>query len=174
MNKQGTLVLLCSSMILCSAMSRFGQREVQMKDQPAQKIRPLTDADKKRLRDQRAVVEKFLGDEDSRQKYQTAAGKLGTIRAILQSNIFKPSQTYELQCLGIVLGDAFVQELKMEWVMVEDDHGRDPAVRLPGTSIILFPLTMISKRVERGEKVDVFDLFNGVAAKVDEVQRKDH
>jgi hypothetical protein len=60
----------------------------------------------------------------------------------------------------------------MEWVMVEDEHSRDPAVRLPKTTIILFPLTMISKRVERGEKVDVFDLFNGVAAKVEQMQRQ--
>lgn len=57
-------------------------------------------------------------------------------------------KTCELQCLGIVLGDAFVQELKMEWVMVEDDGGRDPAVQPAGTTIILYPLTMISKRVE--------------------------
>ena len=59
----------------------------------------------------------------------------------------------------------------MEWVTVEDDSGRDPAVQLPGTTIILYPLTMISKRFERGEKVDVFDLFNGIVAKVDESQR---
>jgi hypothetical protein len=105
-------------------------------------------------------------------RHQTVAGKLGTIRAILQANAFKPDQTYQLQCLGIVLGDALVQELKMEWVKVEDERGRDPAVQLPGTTIILYPLTMISKRIERGEQVDVFDLFNGIAAKVDEVQRK--
>ena len=67
----------------------------------------------------------------------------------------------------MLLGDAFVLELGMEWVTVEDEHGRDPAVRVPGTSTLLFPLTMISKRVERGEAVDVFDLFNGIAARVD-------
>jgi Domain of unknown function (DUF3806) len=137
-----------------------------MTAQPAQKITELTDADQERLLDQRAVVEKCIADEGSRQNYQTAAGKLGTIRAILHENAFKPDQTYELQCLGIVLGDAFVQDLKMEWVMVEDEWGRDPAVRLPGTSVILFPLTMISRRVERGEMVDVFDLYNGIAAEL--------
>jgi hypothetical protein len=31
---------------------------------------------------------------------------------------------------------------------------------------------MISKRIERGENVDVFDLFNGVAANVEEMQRQ--
>ncbi len=134
-----------------------------------QTIMALIEADQERLRDQRAVVEAYLGNEDSKQKYQTAAGKLGTIRAILQAGIFRRDQTYELQCLGIVLGDAFVQELGMEWIMVEDEYGRDPAVRMPGTTIILHPLTIISKRVERGEQVDVFDLFNDHAARVDEL-----
>jgi hypothetical protein len=31
---------------------------------------------------------------------------------------------------------------------------------------------MISKRVERGETVDVFDLFNGVAEQMEEAQRR--
>jgi hypothetical protein len=142
-----------------------------MKSESPQKITALTEADQKRMRDQRAVIEQYLPDDGSRQKYKRAAGKLGIIRAILDRNQFKPTQTYELQCLGIVLGDAFVQDLKMEWVMVENESGRDPAVRLPKTTIIMFPLTMISKRVERGERVDVFDVFNGVTAKVEEMQR---
>ena len=66
--------------------------------------------------------------------------------------------------MGIVFGDVFVQDMGFSWVMVEDEHGRDPAIRYRETSIILFPLTMISKRIERGEQVDVFDLYNGVAA----------
>jgi hypothetical protein len=86
--------------------------------------------------------------------------------------VFKPSQTYELQSMGIVLGDAFVQELGMEWVIVQDTYGRDPAVRLPRTSIIIFPLTMISKRIEKGEQVDVFDLFNGVANEVEALRKR--
>ena len=129
------------------------------------------EADQKRLRDQRAVVEAFLANEDTG-KYRHPAGKLGLIRAILESGTFKAIQTYELQYLGIVLGDAFVQEMKMEWVMVEDEYRRDPAVRMPGTTIILFPLTMISKRIERGERVDVFDIFNWAAAKVEELQQR--
>jgi len=137
-----------------------------------QKVTALTDEDQQRLTEQRAVVERYLKNEDSRNKYQTPAGKLGTIRAILQADVFKSTQTYELQCLGIVLGDTFVQELGMEWVMVEDEYGRDPAVRIPETSIILFPLTMISKRIEQGEEVDVFALFNGVVAEVDELKSK--
>ena len=124
------------------------------------------------MREQRALVERYLGNEDSKQKYETPAGKLGTIRAILQGDVFKPDQTYELQCLGIVFGDALAQEIGMEWIIVEDEYGRDPAIRLPKTTIIVYPMTMISKRTERREKVDVFELFNRIVADVEELQRR--
>lgn len=74
--------------------------------------------------------------------------------------MFQPEQTAALQSLGIVLGDALRSHVA-EWVMVEDQY-RDPAVRVRGTSVLLFPLTMISKRVEAGEPVDVFAMFNGL------------
>ena len=137
-----------------------------------QKVSPLNAEDKKRLQKQRAIVESKLSNDESRVKYQKAAGKLGTLRAILKAGMFKPDHTYELQSLGVVLGDAFVQELGMEWIVVEDEYGRDPALRLPRTTIIMYPLTMISKRVERGEEVDVFEMFNGVADQVDEMKSK--
>jgi hypothetical protein len=49
------------------------------------------------------------------------------------------------------------------WIIVQDQNGRDPAIRYKQTSLILFPLTMISKRIERGEIVDIFALYNGIA-----------
>lgn len=164
--------ILWLGIILSTDSCGSRQLEKPMLNQSEQKITSLTEADQQRLCEQRAVVERYLSDDASRQKYQSAAGKLGTVRALLEAKTFKPTQTYELQCLGIVLGDAFVQELKMEWVVVEDQDGRDPAVRVPGKTIILYPLTMISKRVERGEKVDVFEMFNGVAAKVEEMKKE--
>jgi hypothetical protein len=138
----------------------------------AQQVSSPTPKDAERLEQQRKAIEKYLGDERSKQNYRTAAGKLGLLRALVEQRVFKPNQTYELQSMGIVLGDAFVQEFGMEWVMVSDAYGRDPAVRVPKTSIIVFPLTMISKRVEKGEQVDVFDLFNGVADHVEKLRKK--
>lgn len=139
-----------------------------------QKVTALSPKDAARLAAQRAVVERYLADEGSKQNYRTAAGKLGLLRALIERRTFKPSQTYELQSMGVVLGDAFVQELGLEWVIVQDSQGRDPALRVPRTSILLFPLTMISKRIEGGEQVDVFELFNGVAERVENVRAKSH
>jgi hypothetical protein len=43
----------------------------------------------------------------------------------------------------------------LDWTMVSDEYGRDPALRYKKTDTVFFPLTMISKRVERDEPVDV-------------------
>lgn len=171
----GMRILVCVTLVAAGFLlgcSRKDSAESKGGKPGEQKITGLTAADQERLRDQRAVVERYLGNPDSKEKYKTAAGKLGIIRAILQGNVFQANQTYELQSLGIVLGDVFVQDLGMEWVIVEDELGRDPAVRLPNTSVLLYPMTMISKRIERGEAVDVFVLYNGIAAQVNEVKVK--
>ena len=138
---------------------------------PGQRIEPLNADDLARIAKQRAMIERYLGsDAENFRKYQFVAGKLGLLRALLEQQVFKSTQTYELQCMGIVLGDALVQHCGTEWRVAEDEHGRDPCVQVPGTTIILFPLTMISKRVERSEQVDVFALFNQSAAKIAELK----
>ncbi len=123
----------------------------------------LSDADLERLEEQRAVVTRLL-DDGGLEKFDTPPGKLGALRAILDAAVFSPEQTYELQSMGIVLGDVFVQHMGFHWIMVEDEYGRDPAIKFEDTNVILFPLTMISKRVEQGETVDVLDLYGGIAA----------
>ena len=131
----------------------------------AQTFHALTEADQAQLAAQRAVVEKYLGnDPQNLENYATAAGKLGLLRAILEAGLFGPTHTYELQCMGVVFGDVFVLVCGWEWSMVTDELGRDPCIRVPSSSIVLYPLTMISKRIELGETVDVFALFDEIAA----------
>lgn len=133
-----------------------------------QTVTPLAEADLANVETGRAWVRDFFTPE-ARHKYDMLTEKLRLLQSILDAGWIEPSETAKLQCLGITLGDALVQELGMEWVMVEDEYGREPAIRMPGTTVILFPLTMISKRIERGETVDVGDLFRGVATRAREL-----
>lgn len=138
-----------------------------------QVFRDLTDQDRSWLADQRSRVEQLLvGNPDAQRKYQTSAGKLGTIRAVLEGGVFRADQTFELQGLGIVLGDAISAERGLDWKMVEDQYGISPCLVLEGTSVVLYPQTMISRHVERGETVDVFDLFNWLCGQIDELKAK--
>jgi hypothetical protein len=91
--------------------------------------------------------------------YDTLEGKLRLLDTILKENWIEPNETWKLQSLGITFGDALAQKMELFWVAVEDEHGRDPALHDKGTTIVMFPLTTISKKVERGEIVDVRELF---------------
>ena len=129
----------------------------------SQKMLPLSPEESQRLESQRNLVKQYLGDADSLKKFESSAGKLGTIRALLATGKFPAEKTHELQSMGVVLGDVFVQDLGFHWILVQDEFGTVPAIQYENTTIILYPLTMISKRVEKGETVDIFDLYNGIA-----------
>ena len=53
---------------------------------------------------------------------------------------------------------------------LEDEYGIDPALQLPDTTLILFPLTMISKRIKTGQDVDIYELYDGSKEKVNEIK----
>jgi Domain of unknown function (DUF3806) len=111
-------------------------------------------------------------DESARQQYDTLEGKLRLLDAILRNKWVAADETLKLQCLGVAFGDAVAQKIGLTWVALEDDYGRDPALALEGTSIHLFPLTQISKRVEQGEEVDVYDLFERACSTIERLRRE--
>jgi hypothetical protein len=136
-----------------------------------QKIEELSSEDISRVEAQRKWVREHYPPE-SEEKYQTLDGKLMLLDAILKNKWIEPNETLKLQCLGITFGDALAQKLGLKWVAVEDEYGRDPALIAEGTSIITFPLTSISKRIENGEGVDVFNLFENACAKINELKQQ--
>ncbi|MEO7722524.1 MAG: DUF3806 domain-containing protein [Pseudolysinimonas sp.] len=87
---------------------------------------------------------------------------LSVITALLNDGI-RPDETWKLQSLGVVLGDVMSRLMSLPWVVVDDEYGRDPALDFGGVGNLLFPLTMISKRVEAGETVDVYELVSTTA-----------
>lgn len=84
---------------------------------------------------------------------------LSVIQSLLDQELVGPADEQELFALGVLLGDVYVSEYQLEWKNYEDEIGKSRAVCLPRTQQCLFPITMISKRVKRGFKVDVNDVY---------------
>jgi hypothetical protein len=59
----------------------------------------------------------------------------------------------------VAFGDVLTSELPLRWMMVTDEYGTDPTLRFKNTTVQINALTMISKRVERDERVDVSELL---------------
>jgi len=120
-------------------------------------ITPPLDSDITRLAQHRMFVE-TLAAEHLKLGLPGDDGDLAVLQRLIDRNILAADDTYELQSLGVVFGMRLVDAIEgLDWAIVEDEYGRDPALRYLDTSLVLFPLTMISKRVEDGAQVDVFE-----------------
>jgi len=148
----------------------FGQSANDSAPEP--KFSELSHEDSERLDQQRALVAAA-----AKQRYGTAAlsrtkRDLPIIQRLIDDKVFKKSQAYELQCLGVVFGDVLASELSLRWVMITDEYGTGPTLRFKNTSININALTMISKRVERDEQLDVFRLLQKNREALSEAEKR--
>lgn len=114
-------------------------------------------------------VEALVRERFGQESLKGFISDLDALQALLDDGVTGKTETFRLQSLGLVLGQVFEKILGLHWVMVEDQCGRDPALRFKETSIIVFPLTMISKRVERRERFNCHGALNGLRDKVEEL-----
>jgi hypothetical protein len=78
---------------------------------------------------------------------------------LIDDDAFNKTQPYELRSLGVAFGDVLASELPLSWVMVTDEYGTDLTLRYKDKPVNINALTMISKRVERGEVVNLARLL---------------
>lgn len=133
------------------ALGLLGILYAQSNHEPA--FTELSKADGSRLEQQRAVVVAAVKRYGAASLTRTKAD-LPVLQKVINNRVFKKSQTYELQCLGVAFGDVLASELPLRWVMVTDEHGTDPTLRFKQTTVQVNALTIISKRIERDEPVD--------------------
>ena len=98
---------------------------------------------------------------------------LALLQRTLDGGSLQRDATPPLQALGIAFGALFsTLNPDYDWCMVEDEYGRDPALRYRDTSLLLFPLTLLSKRIEDDGHVDVAGLYHGLLEQLDDIIRK--
>ena len=129
-------------------------------------IKPLSHELSEELESKRSWVRNHYA-ENSNELYNTLDGKLNLLTTILKNNWIKKGETIKFQCLGITFGDALIQYIDgMKWVEYSDEHGIDPALQYENTSIIIFPQTMISKRIEDNVEVNIPLLLEETSAEI--------
>lgn len=132
---------------------------------------PIPPEDQAHMDRQRDWVRGHYNPE-SQSKYDTTAGKVRILGAILSNKWIEPHETWKLQSLGVTLGDILAADHELEWTMVSDEDGTEPALRQAGTSLVLFPVTMISKRIENGEDVEIHQLLRQIKSGIDEARQQ--
>ena len=91
---------------------------------------------------------------------------LAYFQALVDQRVLRPEQTEEWQALGVVFGDLLVNEFGLRWVIYEDELGASKALRWRKTDNFVFHVTVFSKRVQFGEKIDVTEIYNTLEAEI--------
>lgn len=100
---------------------------------------------------------------------------LALLQRVLDFKFLEPEATYSLQALGIAFGKVFVENnAHYDWWMIEDEYGRDPAIRYKETTLLVFPQTMLSKRIEDGDEVDVEAMYSGLCEQLEEIRLENY
>lgn len=87
---------------------------------------------------------------------------LDTLQRIINNELVAVDDHETQQALGVVLGNVMLADFPttFEWKVYEDDLGRSRAICVKQTSSCLFPITMLSRRMEVGTKPDVKKVYD--------------
>jgi len=134
------------------------------------RISPLTAHDERQMGEQRSKVEELARRHVGTPLTGGASREdLRILQEILDKQVLSRDQTWELQALGVALGDVMAEQLGLTWVAIEDELGRSRALRFRESEDLIFPVTMISKRVEVKVRFRVLDLFEKTSSRVDDL-----
>lgn len=122
-------------------------------------ISALEEGDLQYLQNQRQRIDDLARRHLGRQLQQQAPYDLQILQDLLERRIVASGDSLLLQAMGVVLGDLYVAELGLHWVILQDKLGRSRALRWKEEPDLLFPITMISRRVEAGSRVDIAAVY---------------
>lgn len=123
-------------------------------------IGELTYLDRGFMRQQRELINDVAANNLGRRFAGDKVRDLDLLQSLLDQELVKPDQTRELQAMGLILGELLATELGMHWVIYEDKHGRSRALRYAETDNYLFPMTMISRRLEADNHTSVVIIYD--------------
>jgi hypothetical protein len=101
-------ITLLLAMVLLSFVTSFSKQKAAQPTMP--KFSELSDEDRTRLEQQRAVVATAAKQRYGTSSLRKTAADLPVLQRLIDDKVFSKTQTYELQSLGIAFGDVLASE----------------------------------------------------------------
>ncbi len=122
-------------------------------------IKPFGPGDTLFLQSQQKLAREMIYDSLLTRLTGDKAKDLNLLQQLIDRKSLQASQRRELQALGSVLGQLLKKEFRLEWVVYVDELGRSRGLQIDNTRQVIFPLTMISRRMEADARVDVRRIY---------------
>jgi hypothetical protein len=78
-------------------------------------------------------------------------------------------KTDHIIAVGLAFGDELLRHGAFEWVRVIDDYGDETCVAIRGLSVYCAPISMIQKRLSRGELPDFVELRKATISSMEDM-----
>lgn len=121
--------------------------------------RPLGHSDRLFMDAQQALAETVVYDALLTRLNGQKDHDLSLLQRVIDKKVLSKEQRKELQSLGVALGNLLAKEYRLPWVIYTDEKGRSRGLEVDNTTQVLFPLTMIARRVEADAKADVAAIY---------------
>jgi len=147
-------------MITCFAAQASGESTALIAgEQSGPVVRELNWLNSSFLAKQRNRISEMVGIHFGR-KIQGNRNDIALLQRIIDEELIPRDNKEELQAMGVILGDLFTKEHKLlQWRVYEDELGPTQAVCVGESVNCLFPITMLSRRIEVGLKPSVLRVY---------------
>jgi hypothetical protein len=149
--RTGPSAIALALLALLFALPGFGQIEEKF-------IGPLSALDRQYMDQQRQRIRELTLRHYGGQCCRREA-ELDYLQRLLDDRHVTADQRELLQAMGILLGDLLAEELDLDWVIYEDARGRSRALQIDESDNFVFPVTMISRRWEVGDRKPVSAIY---------------
>ena len=160
------------SPVVLGAEIRAPDGSAFLADDVGSDLRTFGDSDRRKSERQRKLVSDLARRHVGTEPHRGSREDLVVLQDIIDGRFLATDQVYELQSLGVVLGDVMAEQLGLEWVVVSDEYGRSRALHYGALDDYFFPVTMISRRYEKNIPVDVAELYKETEREITALQKR--
>jgi hypothetical protein len=84
----------------------------------------------------------------------------------------QPDHVEATIAVGMAFGELIIAKADYEWVRVSDEYGEETALCHRAAEVTCFPVSMLQKRLSKGEAVDLVELRDSTIAVVEDAVAK--
>ncbi len=134
----------------------FSQAENALKEQ---RLVHLSTADMLQIEEQKQWV-RDNAPADLRIQYDSVAGKLAIVNAIVKQHPAVPFELRQQRSLDIAFADALVQATGAQWAILEDGGSRTLVLILPAGPLTIFPMVPVCRIMSNDAAINLQQIFD--------------
>ena len=150
-------------------LTREQLKEYQFEQQPEQmeiEVNGLSVGQRFIMASQRRNLSELIYRQLGVAKLHGDLDDLKILQRLVDDQLIDKDDVKGWQAAGVVFGDLLAEQLDLHWVQIEDEFGVSKALQWKKTDNFVFPITMLSKRQQWGQPIDLRAIYAKVKSEV--------